>query len=202
MRQSSWILAACIVIVSAAFMMVSVRTPTQHDVNLPDETTVTYDSTVIERATTNSRSRRLTPTEDAATEPSATATTAAAASAKPVAPPPSAPPPAAAPVATPRPAAPTVADARAYAYAQIGATQFACLDALWQHESGWNPGARNPSSGAYGIPQALPAGKMASVAGDWPYNPITQVRWGLWYIGASYGTACRAWSFWLAHHWY
>lgn len=119
------------------------------------------------------------------------------------------PPPAAAPAegAAPRPApppVPTVADARAYAARQVGAAQFACLDALWQHESNWNPHARNPSSGAYGIPQALPAGKMASFGADWAQNPITQVRWGLWYISASYRTPCGAWAFWKAHypHWY
>jgi hypothetical protein len=99
---------------------------------------------------------------------------------------------------------PTVAEARAYAFSQVGAAQFGCLDALWQRESGWNPWARNPSSGAYGIPQALPAGQLARFGGDWTYNPLTQVRWGLWYIAVSYGTPCRAWSFWQNHspHWY
>ncbi|GFJ91334.1 hypothetical protein Prum_049760 [Phytohabitans rumicis] len=34
--------------------------------------------------------------------------------------------------------------------------QFPCLDKLWTKESGWNHKARNSSSGAYGIAQALP----------------------------------------------
>ena len=42
------------------------------------------------------------------------------------------------------------------------AGQFSCLNALWAQESGWNVYAENPSSGAYGIPQALPGSKMAS----------------------------------------
>jgi len=53
------------------------------------------------------------------------------------------------------------------------ADQFGCLDSLWQKESGWRVRATNPSSGAYGIPQALPAGKMASAGSDWRTNPRT-----------------------------
>ena len=107
--------------------------------------------------------------------------------------------------AAPAPApTPSVDDARSFALTQIGAVQFSCLDALWQHESDWDPSAENPSSGAYGIAQALPAARMASVGGDWMSNPITQVSWGLEYIAGRYGTACNAWSFWRAHnpHWY
>ena len=108
-----------------------------------------------------------------------------------------------APAPTPAPT-PTVEDARSFALAQVGAVQFSCLDALWQHESDWDPSAENPSSGAYGIAQALPAAKMASVGHDWKSNPITQVKWGLDYIAGRYGSACNAWTFWLRHypHWY
>src|SRR5439155_483748 len=86
----------------------------------------------------------------------------------------------------------------------IGAAQCSCLDALWQHESDWDPSAENPTSGAYGIAQALPATRMASIGEDWMSNPITQVSWGLEYIAGRYGTACNAWSFWRARypHWY
>lgn len=83
-------------------------------------------------------------------------------------------------------------------------TQFACLLTLWKNESGWNPTAKNPSSGAYGIPQALPAKKMQSVGSDWRTNPITQVKWGLQYIKSAYGTPCNAWNQWQSRspHWY
>jgi hypothetical protein len=80
--------------------------------------------------------------------------------------------------------------------------QFGCLDALWQRESGWDPQAANPSSGAFGIPQALPGGKMASAGADWRTNPATQIRWGLAYIASTYGTPCGAWAHSEATGWY
>ena len=87
--------------------------------------------------------------------------------------------------------------------AQYGwAGQFSCLDALWQQESGWNAYAENPSSGAYGIPQALPGAKMASAGSDWQTNPATQIRWGLGYIQGSYGSPCGAWDHEEAYGWY
>jgi len=73
-------------------------------------------------------------------------------------------------------------------------SQWTCLDALWSRESGWNTYATNSSSGAYGIPQALPAWKMASAGSDWHTNPITQIRWGIGYIASKYGTPCVALS--------
>jgi len=69
-----------------------------------------------------------------------------------------------------------------------------CLDELWGRESRWEVTASNGSSGAYGIPQALPAWKMASAGADWRTNPVTQIKWGLSYIAAKYGTPCVALS--------
>ena len=83
-----------------------------------------------------------------------------------------------------------------------GADQFGCLDALWTRESGWDPHAQNPSSGAYGIPQALPGSKMGAYGSDWADNPTTQIRWGLAYISGSYGTPCGAWSEFQSQGWY
>jgi hypothetical protein len=82
--------------------------------------------------------------------------------------------------------------------------QFSCLDQLWMGESGWRYTASNSSSGAYGIPQALPGSKMATIAPDWRTNPVTQIRWGLRYIKSSYGTPCGAWDAWQSRspHWY
>ena len=82
-----------------------------------------------------------------------------------------------------------------------GVDQWACLDTLWAHESGWRVNASNPS-GAYGIPQAMPGSKMASIGADWQTNPATQITWGLNYIAGRYGTPCGAWAFWSAHNWY
>ena len=83
-------------------------------------------------------------------------------------------------------------------------SQWGCLERLWSGESGWNYKAENGSSGAYGIPQSLPGRKMATVAGDWRTNPVTQIKWGLNYIKLSYGTPCNALSQWNARspHWY
>ena len=81
-------------------------------------------------------------------------------------------------------------------------SQFSCLDSLWDHESGWNVSAANPSSGAYGIPQALPGSKMASAGADWQTNAATQIRWGLGYIKGTYGSPCGAWAHEESTGWY
>jgi hypothetical protein len=81
-------------------------------------------------------------------------------------------------------------------------SQFSCLQPLWAQESGWNIYASNPSSGAYGIPQALPGSKMASAGPDWQSNAATQIRWGLTYIQGTYGSPCAAWSHEQADGWY
>ncbi|MFI1991177.1 lytic transglycosylase domain-containing protein [Actinoplanes sp. NPDC020271] len=80
--------------------------------------------------------------------------------------------------------------------------QFPCLDKLWKRESGWNYKATNSSSGAYGIPQALPGSKMASIASDWKTNPATQIKWGLNYIEGRYSTPCGAWNHSESTGWY
>jgi hypothetical protein len=82
------------------------------------------------------------------------------------------------------------------------AGQFACLDALWAQESSWNVSAENPSSGAYGIPQALPGSKMSAAGPDWQSDAATQISWGLGYIRATYGTPCAAWGHEEATGWY
>jgi len=84
----------------------------------------------------------------------------------------------------------------------MSSADFNCLDSLWSAESGWNVHADNPSSSAYGIPQALPGSKMASAGPDWQNNAETQIRWGLGYIENRYGSACAAWSFKSANGWY
>lgn len=106
-------------------------------------------------------------------------------------------------------------DAQSYAYDQLTTVfgsginreaEWGCLYNLWMGESGWNHTAENPSSGAYGIPQALPGDKMASAGADWRTNPHTQVDWGLQYIRDrhDYGTPCGAWALWQSRtpHWY
>jgi hypothetical protein len=84
----------------------------------------------------------------------------------------------------------------------FGLDQMGCLDTLWTHESNWRESAHNSSSGAHGIPQALPAEKMAVYGADYLTNPVPQIRWGLDYITNRYGSPCGAWSFWQANNWY
>lgn len=83
--------------------------------------------------------------------------------------------------------------------------QWLCLEKLWTNESNWRHTAANyHGSGAYGIPQALPASKMISHGEDYLTNPRTQIAWGLDYIANRYGTPCQALSFWNSKspHWY
>lgn len=104
-----------------------------------------------------------------------------------------------------------IASAKAYAKGMLGqygwgADQFPSLEKLWQGESGWRYTAENRSSGAYGIPQALPGSKMASAGSDWRTNAATQIRWGLDYIKhrPDYGSPSAAYAKWLGRspHWY
>lgn len=86
--------------------------------------------------------------------------------------------------------------------AGFGLDQMPCLDKMWTRESNWRTTAENPSSGSYGIPQALPANKMATYGSDYRSNPVPQIKWGLHYIEGRYKTPCGAWTFWQAHNWY
>ena len=79
---------------------------------------------------------------------------------------------------------------------------FQALVKLWNKESRWNPYASNSSSGAYGIPQALPASKMATYGTDYRTNYKTQIEWGLSYIKSRYGTPSAAWNHSCTKGWY
>jgi len=96
---------------------------------------------------------------------------------------------------------------RQYVREQYSETQWQCIDELWQRESSWRTRnkpwrARNESSGAYGIPQALPASKMVSHGVDFSTNPYTQVNWGIDYIKSRYKTPCEALKFHDRKGWY
>lgn len=67
---------------------------------------------------------------------------------------------------------------------------------LLMKESGFNPQAVNPTSGACGLFQALPCSKMGGMGID------NQIAWGIGYIRNRYGTPSGAWNFWLANNWY
>ncbi len=101
----------------------------------------------------------------------------------------------------------TTSEYQSYAHDKVleyGWTEYdyECLVKLWNRESGWNPNSHNSSSGAHGIPQALPASKMASEGSDYYTNGYTQIRWGLKYIKSRYGSPSSAWSHFLSHNWF
>ena len=113
--------------------------------------------------------------------------------------------------AAPKPAAPVAVDdpagAQAYAASKLSshgwaADQMQCLKKLWTKESEWRTTATNPSSGAYGVVQSLPAEKMASAGADYRTNYRTQINWGLDYIEERYGSPCAALNFHYANNWY
>lgn len=93
----------------------------------------------------------------------------------------------------------TVAQAQAYAAgaaAQRGWTgnDWDCLVKLWTRESSWLWYTENASSGAYGIPQSLPADKMAAFGANYRDDAAVQIDWGLWYIAQAYGSPSKAWQ--------
>ncbi|MDQ4504220.1 hypothetical protein [Sinomonas sp. ASV322] len=99
------------------------------------------------------------------------------------------------------------AGAQAYASSQLakfgwGQDQMQALITLWNRESNWTTTATNASSGAYGIAQSLPGGKMASAGSDWQTNYRTQIDWGLGYIKDRYGSPANALAFHYTHNWY
>ena len=101
----------------------------------------------------------------------------------------------------------TAAELQSYAHSLVlsyGWTEddFLALVNLWNKESGWRVNAGNASSGAYGIPQALPGSKMSSEGSDWATNGETQIRWGLKYIAGRYGSPSNAWAHFLNNNWY
>jgi hypothetical protein len=85
--------------------------------------------------------------------------------------------------------------------ASVGWTgaQWVALNNIVMHESGWSTTAQNPTSPAYGIPQADPGSKMASAGADWRTNPRTQIKWMIGYIRSRYGNPVNAWRYWQAH---
>jgi hypothetical protein len=83
-----------------------------------------------------------------------------------------------------------------------GDAQYRALHQLWTRESNWSYKEKNASSGAYGIPQSLPAKKMATAGKDWKTNPQTQIEWGLRYIKRTYGAPTAAWAHSQANNWY
>jgi hypothetical protein len=126
-------------------------------------------------------------------------------------------------------ALPTIQDARNYLVTRLGTkvdrhfgmSQSRCASLIFEYEAGWDPHATNKSSGAYGLPQANPASKLASWAeakaaaaeraGNpeaallyraWRDNPVVQAEWGVDYMIGRYGSPCAALTFRNGAGWY
>lgn len=98
----------------------------------------------------------------------------------------------------------SVQDAVKAAFADRGwneGAEWSATDYIVDHESGWNPTARNPSSGAFGLFQFLGATKDQYLPDENP-DPGVQGQAGKRYIGDRYGTPTAAEEFWKAHNWY
>jgi hypothetical protein len=95
-----------------------------------------------------------------------------------------------------RPATPAASSGSILSYVdEVFGSGASCAVEILDHESGTSWGdvtIANPSSGAYGLPQALPGAKMAAFGSDWATNPVTQLRWMASYVNSSYGGICPA----------
>lgn len=97
-------------------------------------------------------------------------------------------------------------------YGWATGNEWASLVSLWNRESTWNNQATNPTSGAYGIAQALGHGQglatEGSVTNEYGGYGVSdavaqeansgsasaQIAWGLAYIQSTYGTPAAAWA--------
>jgi hypothetical protein len=76
------------------------------------------------------------------------------------------------------------------------------LQLTWESGGTWSPTVTEPSSGAYGIAQALPREKMAPYGADWATSAVTQIRFYLGYMAGRYGSPCRSWHFEQQNNYY
>ena len=210
-RRAAVVVAACAVIVGAgAAGQASVTAARNADAGSSTQAAVTADPlTHLDFERVRVENQAVTRTVDAAAQPAEAAPAEAPAPAAAPAPAP-APVPEPAPAPAPAPAPVAIDDpagAQAYAASQLGSygwapSQMPCLMKLWTKESDWETTATNPSSGAYGVVQSLPAEKMASAGADYRTNYRTQINWGLEYIKDRYGSPCGALNFHYAKNWY
>ena len=80
-----------------------------------------------------------------------------------------------------------------YAKATLNKSEYKCALELYTKESNWRPNAKN--KGHYGIPQ----GKSIYLK---TADPIAQVRWGMRYSKARYGSMCKALQHFKKWNWH
>jgi uncharacterized protein YabE (DUF348 family) len=82
----------------------------------------------------------------------------------------------------------------------IPESEWGYVDFIVGRESGWNPNAQNPSSGACGLAQSYPCGKQSKY-GHWT-DPVANLKWQYEYVKGRYGSYKGAYDFWQANHSY
>ena len=82
--------------------------------------------------------------------------------------------------------------------AGIAPENWGYVDYIATRESGWNPNATNPSSGACGLIQAYPCSKVPGSG----YTPVDNLSWANGYAVGRYGSWASAYAFWTANHWW
>lgn len=115
---------------------------------------------------------------------------------------PSTPQPTPKPTPKPTPAVASLTHQEMLQEAGIPESDFDYANYIIVHESNYSIDAREPSTGACGIPQALPCSKMASAGSDYLTNPITQLKWMSGYVISRYGSWYNAYLFKRQHGWY
>ncbi|MGF3054061.1 transglycosylase SLT domain-containing protein [Microbacterium sp. YY-03] len=83
------------------------------------------------------------------------------------------------------------------AAAGIAQSDWGYVDYIVSRESGWNPNATNSSSGACGLVQVYPCGKI-----DNAYDPVVNLTWANGYATGRYGSWAGAYEFWTTNHWW
>lgn len=84
------------------------------------------------------------------------------------------------------------------AAAGIAESDWGYVNYIVSKESGWNPNAVNRSSGASGLVQALPCGKVPGNC----FDPVDNLRWATGYATGRYGSWEGAYNFWSRNHWW
>ena len=84
------------------------------------------------------------------------------------------------------------------AAAGIASSDWGAVDYIVSRESGWNPNATNSSSGACGLAQAYPCGKVPGNG----YNPVDNLRWASGYAVSRYGSWQGAQQAWASQGWW
>lgn len=103
------------------------------------------------------------------------------------------------PVAAPWPAPKLNERDQWKADAGIARADWGYVDYIVQRESGWNPNAVNPSSGACGLVQIMP---LHTEAYRTCKDPVANLRWADNYAKGRYGSWSGAYNFWLSNHWW